>query len=43
MRKKIELKEITGKKILNPKIIKIYDVMRKPASKNTSHKDVVFN
>jgi IS605 OrfB family transposase len=43
MRKKIELKEITGKKILNPKIIKIYDVMRKPASKNTSHKYVVFN
>ena len=43
MRKKIELKEITGKKILNPKIIKIYDVMRKPASKNNSHKYVVFN
>jgi putative transposase len=43
MKKKIKLKEITGKKILNPKIINIYDVMRKPVSKNTSHKDVVFN
>jgi len=42
MRKKINLKEITGKGLLNPSVIKIYGAMRKPASKNTSHKNVVF-
>jgi IS605 OrfB family transposase len=37
MRKYIELKEITGKGILNPKIINIYEVMsNRPASKSTS-------
>jgi len=42
MKKKINLKEITGKGLLNPSVIKIYEVMCKPASKNTSHKNVVF-